>query len=175
MSCFKEEQPLGTVKLWIILMTISVLAVAGIMYAFYMQLQLKQAIDDRLSDNWLIVSGVIALLVLTLADWLVLTGKLQTEVANQRIRYRFPPFIWNWKIIKAEEIQNFEVSNYYAAQEYKGHGYQKSGQVKALSVAGNMGLQLTFYTGKKLLLGTQKPEKLKRAMEQLMKKGADHG
>ncbi|GAA0891058.1 hypothetical protein GCM10009122_07370 [Fulvivirga kasyanovii] len=175
MTCFKEEQPLGTVKLWTILMTISVVTVAGIMYVFYMQLQLKQPVDDRLSDLWLIVSGVMALLVITLVVWLVLAGKLQTEVTKRRIRYRFPPFIWNWKIIKADEIQNFEISNYYAAKELKGHGYQKLGQAKALSVSGNMGLRLTYYTGKKLLLGTQKPEKLKRAMEQLMKKGEDHG
>ncbi|UII30252.1 hypothetical protein LVD17_18320 [Fulvivirga ulvae] len=171
MICFKEEQALGTVKLWIIMMTVSFVSVMGIVYALYMQLHLKQPLENKLSDTLLVILGVITLLVIAAINWLVLSGRLQTELRGHHIRYRFPPFIWRWKTIKLEDIQQFEISEF----KQKRHGYHRSGQRRALSVAGNMALHLTFSSGKKLLLGTQKPKELKKVIEQLMKKETDHG
>ena len=52
--------------------------------------------------------------------------------------------------------------------EYGGWGYRISPRNgKAFNIKGSWGLQLVLSNGDKLLLGTQKPEELKKAIEQL--------
>lgn len=176
MIYFKEEQRLGGISLWTVLLTLSVGLSGGVFYAFYRQLQLGQPLDDKLSDNQLIIIGVSLILLMTLIDWLLLSGKLEVEIRNHTISYRFFPFIWNWKVIKKGEIAEFEVQKYNAMKEHGGHGYrQRPGHGTFLSVKGNMALILTLKKGKKLLLGTQKPKELKHVVEQLMKNETDYG
>lgn len=45
--------------------------------------------------------------------------------------------------------------------------YSFRGKGRAFNVSGNIGLQLEFINGEKLLIGTQNPEKLRNVLEDL--------
>jgi len=59
---------------------------------------------------------------------------------------------------------------YYPISEFGGWGLRggfffNKGKEKAVNVSGDIGIQLIFKNGKKLLIGTQKKEEAKRVLE----------
>ncbi|MBE0650851.1 MAG: hypothetical protein IH595_08410 [Bacteroidales bacterium] len=81
--------------------------------------------------------------------------------------------------VSKEEIGKYEIRKYKAFLEFGGWGYRRSGQKLfskekagiAFTVNGNQGLQLYLTTQAKILIGTQEPEGVKRAMKKLMNEG----
>ncbi|MBL6449535.1 hypothetical protein JMN32_24700 [Fulvivirga sp. 29W222] len=67
MIYYKEEQPFETVKLWIILMTLSLLTVIVIFSSPYRILQASQT-GSTLPDELLIVIATLAFLIVAFAD-----------------------------------------------------------------------------------------------------------
>lgn len=168
MAHFRENQKFNQVWLWVVLLSLSGGVIAGIAYSLYQQLYLGYQLG--VSDNLLILTSVLALLLAAAVNWLILSGKLEVEINSKEIRYRFFPFVWNWKVIKEKEIEKYEVKKYNPIMEYGGWGYRwKPRHGKALSVKGNEALLLTLRNGKTLLLGTQRPDEVKHVMKKLMK------
>lgn len=92
--------------------------------------------------------------------------KLITEVRKDALYVRFFPL--HFKFIKVEynDLETFNPRKYNPIMEYGGWGIRygfKNG--KAYNVSGNMGMQLVFKDGKKLLIGTQQPEKFNTALK----------
>jgi hypothetical protein len=104
----------------------------------------------------------------------VLVGviKLKTRIRKEGIYYRFVPLHFKEKFISPDEIEKFEVRKYKPIPEYGGWGVKSRGKKhgKAVNISGNMGLQLYLKNGKKLLIGTQKPRKIEKAVEDMMRK-----
>ncbi|ELR69231.1 hypothetical protein C900_05302 [Fulvivirga imtechensis AK7] len=171
MAYFKETQKLNQVWLWVLLMAVTTAVVSLLSYLLYMQLYQDEPIGRRsLSDNQLILLCTTVLVIMTIIDWTILSGKLEVEVTSTAVRYRFFPFIPGWKILKRKDIANYEVRKFNLLKDFGGRGYKsKPGSGKAISVKGNKGLQLTLKNGKILLLGTQKPREIKQAMDRLVK------
>lgn len=119
----------------------------------------------------LILTSLIPLALIVL----LFSLRLVTRIREEGIYVRFKPFQWKEKLIPKEDIKSFEVRKYNALLEYGGWGYRtglrKYG--RAYNVAGNMGLQLYLSNGRKLLIGTQKPKEIQKAMENLMSKGEE--
>lgn len=111
---------------------------------------------------------IILLLVLILINFFLIGIKLNYTINNEGIKVRMFPFMFNYKHIKFSELSKIYVRKYNPISDYGGWGYRIGifGKGRALNVKGNMGLQLEFNNGKKLLIGTQKPDELK---EYLMK------
>lgn len=174
MAHFRESQKFNQVWLWVVLLSLSGGVIAGIGYSLYQQLHLGYQLG--LSDNLLILTSVLVLLLVAAVNWLILSGKLEVEINSKEIRYRFFPFVWNWKTINEKEIEKYEVKKYNPIMEYGGWGYRwKPRHGKALSVKGNEGLLLTLRNGKTLLLGTQKPDEANQAMKKLLNKAEYYG
>jgi hypothetical protein len=93
--------------------------------------------------------------------------KLKTRIRNEGIYYRFVPMHFKEKFLAREDIERFEVRKYRPLPEYGGWGIKTRGSKygKAINVSGNQGLQLYLTNGKKLLIGTQKPREIEKAME----------
>ncbi|MFQ5842819.1 MAG: hypothetical protein ACE5I8_10320, partial [Thermodesulfobacteriota bacterium] len=72
--------------------------------------------------------------------------------------------------ITFEEITRCEVRTYNSIREFGGGGnwYRRGG--KAYNVSGNRGVQLELANGKRLLIGSQRPEELAQAIEAKMKR-----
>lgn len=116
-----------------------------------------------------LASLVILLIVLTIVATLILRAKLETQVDKYAIKYRYIPFVNNWKRIEKGDIRHVQVKKYSPIREFGGYGYRvKLNGDKALNVKGDMGLYIEYDKNKKLLLGTQKPEELQRTINRLM-------
>ena len=116
------------------------------------------------------LSGVFIVLLVIL---LFINLKLKTRIDEKGIYYQFYPLHQSFKIIPWDEISKTYIRNYDAISEYGGWGmkfslFKKRG--KAYTTKGNIGLQLEFRDGKKLLIGTQKKEELQRVLNTYQQK-----
>ena len=125
--------------------------------------------DNPMSTPGLIVTGIISLLIVGGIVILFFTARLKTRITNEALYVLFPPFINKWKKYEPKEIKNYEVRAFKAKREYGGYGIKKRRKHGlSYSISGNLGLQLYFMNGKKLLIGTQKKQAIEHAMGKLM-------
>jgi hypothetical protein len=102
------------------------------------------------------------LLVAGLFAWL----RLDTRLDAQGLTYRMRPL--GWTRLDWSQIRTAQVRTYSPLGEYGGWGIRGLfAQNRALNVAGSQGLQLELTDGRRLLLGTQRPEELQQALAQL--------
>ena len=148
---------------WIYLVIL--ISVASWFYALVSVLNEPQPED---SDGILtvIIAGVVPLLLVAMLFAL----RLETRIRDEGLYVRFKPIQFKEKHIKLEDVNSFEVRKYRPLAEYGGWGIRSGGKKygKAYNVSGNMGLQLYLKNGKKLLIGTQKPREIEKAMKSLM-------
>lgn len=91
--------------------------------------------------------------------------KLETEIDERGIHYRFLPFQFSKKTIHWHEMDECYVRTYKPIAEYGGWGYRTSfGSGKAFNVKGNKGIQINLSSGKKVLIGTQKQEQAEKVI-----------
>lgn len=97
--------------------------------------------------------------------------KLETEVRSDGLYIRFIPFHIRYKRFAADEIDECYARRYKPIREYGGWGIRcgLSGRGRAYNVSGNKGVQLVFKDGRKLLIGSQKAERLQQAIRSIMK------
>lgn len=90
--------------------------------------------------------------------------RMTTEVRTDGVYVRFAPFHRKFRRFGFDELASFEVRSYRPLREYGGWGLRGFGRNRALNVSGNRGLQLVFEDGRRVLIGSQQPEKLAAAM-----------
>ena len=122
------------------------------------------------TDSESAIAVILAGLIMAGLTFLLFKVKLETGIRKEGIYYRFFPFHFRKKLISKAEIRSFEVRQYKPITEYGGWGIRPGirGRGRAYNVSGNMGLQLYLTNGKKLLIGTQKPSEIGKAMEAMM-------
>lgn len=156
---FEEVQSFVGTRIWYIVIGISLLIIVVRTIATTM---LSISLDDGLVGVTLSViamGGIVAFLA---------TSRLYVIIDEHAIYYRFPPFIISEKQINKSDIQEMQVRKYKPIREYGGYGYRfryRTG--RAMNVSGNMGLQLRLKNGKKLLIGTQKPDSMQTVVRRL--------
>ncbi len=150
---FQEKQRFSQWWLWALLCVICFF----IFKPVYKAISLNQNLS---SDQWvgMIIIGLIVLLLLVIS--------LEIKIDTNGIYVKFFPFVPRYKFFARNEIQNAFVRKYSPLREYGGWGYRIGGGGVAYNVKGNKGLQLKFKNGKSLLIGTQKPEELQRALDE---------
>jgi len=98
--------------------------------------------------------------------------RMETEIDDTGIRYRFVFFGNKPKEILWQDVAAAYVRRYNPIMEYGGWGLRysfKNG--KAINVSGDKGLQLVTKANKKILIGTNKKDELMAFMDELYKKG----
>ncbi len=95
--------------------------------------------------------------------------RMESEITRSEIRYKFFPFSPKWKSIPLSTISNVEIRTYRVFKEFGGRGKRSKKGQRAITFAGNQGLQIHFKSKNDtpLLLGTLKPEALKEVIDQL--------
>lgn len=91
--------------------------------------------------------------------------KLVTDIRNDGLCVRFFPLQFHSYKISYEEIKTYEIRTYSALKEYGGYGIRHGKNGKAYNISGNKGVQFELLDGKRLLVGTQKPEELIQALD----------
>jgi hypothetical protein len=167
MRVFKEEQRL-TQTWFIIIVVISAIGpLAFGVYGIIKQIILKQPFGDKpMSDLGLIVF-TISMLLLSI---FIFSFKLTTRIDEKGIHYQFFPIHFSLKTITWSELKVAKVRNYYPISEYGGWGlrggfFLNKSKGKAINVSGDIGIQLKYINGKKLLIGTQKQAEAKSVLE----------
>lgn len=101
----------------------------------------------------------------------VFASRLNTEITEDAISFRFRPFYRSGKVIHRDEIASFKVGTYNPILEYGGWGIRQGWQKKkvAYNVSGKEGLTLTLKNGKSILIGTRRVQAITAAMEKMMR------
>ena len=81
---------------------------------------------------------------------------------------RFSPFHRREKALGPSHLLRWHAREYRALREYGGWGIRYGAAGKAYNVSGNRGVQLEYSDGQRLLIGSQRPEELCRAIDLLM-------
>ncbi len=159
---FSEKQRFKQWWFWLILLGVNGLFLFGVIQ----QVILGHPFGDKPIGN----TGILIAFGGTLALSLMLFfTKLETQLTQEGIAVRLFPFHLKFKRFNWSDLEKAYVRQYSPIVDYGGWGlrYSLSGKGKAHNISGNMGLQLQFKNGKKLLIGTRKPEELKEVLDQL--------
>ena len=174
---FKEEQRYKQPWMWLILIPSFVAVIIIFGYGFNKQLFQGEPWGDKpMSDEGLLVVGIFLFLMMTGLTVLFYKMKLITEVREDGLYFRYPPLMMKFRIIKPDIIEKYEIRKYKPIREYGGWGIKTHGhKIKrnkfgtAYNVSGKLGLQLHLMDGKKILIGTQRGEALRHAMDKMMR------
>jgi len=163
-SSFIETQRFRQVWIWIILIGIT----ASFGWGVVQQLILGKPWGDRPAPDILLVILFLLMAVMLLFFYCI---KLETEINETGIYYRFFPFQISPQKIEWSAINSATVIKYHPLREYGGWGIRYSfGNKKAYSISGNQGLQLELKSGQRLLIGTQQPAAISLLLQQLFDK-----
>lgn len=101
--------------------------------------------------------------------------RLNILVKNDGLYYCFPPIKRSFSLILFADIQKYEIRQYDAVKEYMGWGIRcgTNDNDRAYTMSGNKGIQFMLKNGERILVGTQKPEKLLKLLDTLMVNSAN--
>ena len=169
---FHEEQRVTQRWLWIVIYATAALLVGVFVIGMYTQLVVGRPFGDNpISDTALWWAGSFMILLGAFLPWLVRQITLITEIRVDGLYVRHRPFHLSHRKFEFENIASCEARDYSGLREYGGWGIRWSSRGMCYTLSGTRGVQLTFKTGKRLLIGSRKAEELasavKRAMEGL--------
>ncbi len=159
---FREEQRF---PLWLRLSLVFSMVFVVVLSGF----ALRDAVSKQGTDELLpiILLTVVSMIILPMAvAVLFLIMKLETEVRSDGLYVRFFPIHLRYKKFTAEDLGEYYARTYRPILEYGGWGirYSLSKRGKAYNVSGNKSVQLVLKNGKRLLIGSQKPDELAEAI-----------
>jgi len=135
---------------------------------FYLFILIFNLIDQIKNNGDL--SSLFMIFILIITEAFFMTINLKTQIYKDHINISFFPFFKN-KLINFSELDKYYVRKYNPIAEYGGWGFRLGifGKGRAYNIRGNMGLQLEFKNGKKLLIGTQSPKELEEVLNMINK------
>jgi len=155
---FKETQKFNLRWKWLLFM---------VLYAL-MSWALLQQFSEEKYDIIGIVSLVFSICMLAFFNVLILLMKLEVEINNESVNFRFKPFHIKPRTIEIKDIDKIYIREFKPYLEYGGHGIQRKFKYgKSFTVSGKNGLQLVLRNGEKILIGTQKPKELNKILEKI--------
>lgn len=160
---FREVQQFRQIWIWLLIFPLAVL----FWYGFFHQIVLgipfgtKPAPDLLLFFFWLLFGTALP----AFFYWL----RMITEVHSDGLHVRFFPvrFSVSWP-----ELRQYEACIYNPILDYGGWGIRFGFKGKAYNVSGDRGVQLELINGKRVLIGSQKPDALVVAIDSVFKNSA---
>jgi hypothetical protein len=110
---------------------------------------------------------LITLLVILFVLNLILPSNLATQIRSDGIYVRFPPFQPSFVKFYWSAISEVYIRNYDALKEYYGWGVKISPNGTGYIVAGDIGIQIIFKNGNKVLITTQKPDEVNEVLRRI--------
>lgn len=159
---FSEHQYFRQIWLWALIVGVNGLIIFGVVSQVFFG-ETFGANPASSIELILVTSGALLLTVL------FAFVRLDTAIEKDGVYYRFFPFQWHYKQISWDRISKSFVRQYNPITEYGGWGFRIGlfGKGRAFNVSGNKGLQLIYDNGKKILLGTKRPQEIVQVLKQL--------
>ena len=155
---FREAQFFRQIWIWIIVLAVSMstyyVAVQQVVFGIPMG-------NNPAPDNVLLVLGVVFGVIFPLFFY---TMNLTTEVRGDGVYIRFFPFHRDFRRIPFKKIKKYSMRTYKPLREYGGWGIRRGSKGKAYNVSGNQGVQFVLRNGGKILIGSQNPAELLKAI-----------
>ena len=170
---FKEEQRFTQAWLWLVIVVALSGALLPVAAGLYVELiQGKPYGENPSSTQTLLIMFFLMASISTGIIILFWKMRLITEVRQDGIYLRFPPFLLKERKFHGDAITEYYIRQYKPIREYGGWGirYGLGGYGRAYNVKGNTGMQLVFKNNKRMLIGTQRSEAFLRAVNRMMKK-----
>lgn len=118
------------------------------------------------------ISGVLVTAFVISALAIVVTNtKMVTQIREDGIYVRFPPFQPSFQKFLWKDIRQVYIRRYNATSEYMGWGIKTGPMGKGYMVAGDMGIQIVLKNNYKILIGTQQSEKVDTILKALKQNG----
>lgn len=155
-STFHEVQKFNQVLIGLVSIPIALFLV----YALYKQLYLGEPFGSNPASDLGLV--MIALLMFSLIPFFW-GMKLETGINNEMIKIRFFPFVNKtiiWNDVKSAEVHKYGFVGGWGIRLGTKYG-------TVYNISGNIGLALELKSGKKILIGTQKEEELRKVISQI--------
>jgi predicted neutral ceramidase superfamily lipid hydrolase len=159
---FSEVQRFKQWWLWVILFGINFLFIYGVVN--------QVILGNKFGDNPMSNSGLLIFFACSLAiSILFVFLRLETVISPDGIFVRFYPVILKYRFYSWTTVKKAYIRQYRPLMEYGGWGvrYSLTGKGRAFNVSGNIGLQLEFINGEKVLIGTQVSDKMRDVLEQI--------
>lgn len=158
---FREVQKMD--QLWVRL--VIGIPVAFSWYGAYIQLFLGKPFGNNPAADWIIL--VLLLVFGIIFPLFFYSFKMVTEVRKEGLYIRFYPFHFSFRTFPIETIRSYEIITYNPILDYGGWGIRYGLRGKAYNAKGNKGVLFEFSERnkvKKLMVGSQTPEKLSEAI-----------
>ncbi len=157
---FEEKQGFRQVWLWVMVLGVASLFWAGFAY------QLSQ-VNSRGGHVVEVASAFILVLLLGLGlPVFFFLMSLTTVVEPGVLKVWFWPFHLKPRIIYLHLVRDYDKVTYNPILEYGGWGIRWTPNGKAYNMSGNKGVKLYFYHQKPILIGSQHPKQLLKAIAQ---------
>lgn len=154
---FREVQRFRQWWIWLLVLGLAALN----WYGFIQQIILGQSFGTKPGPDWMI--GLLWLLFGIGFPWFFLRLRLIVEVCEDCVYIRYVPL--GTCQIPFTEIERFQVRTYRPIAEYGGWGLKGWSRRRiAYSISGNRGVELELDDGRKIMIGSQKPEHLAQAI-----------
>jgi hypothetical protein len=126
--------------------------------------------DKPLTDG-----GLLALFAFVLATWglgmaVLISFRLDVRIDDSGVHYRVVPIKIKWQTASREQIAKYSVEKKFRLLQSGGFGYHRNRftRTRSVRIRGGHHLSLLLKNGNKLLLGTQNPDELDKAMKKLI-------
>ncbi len=163
-ALYRETQSFRQWWMWALVLIIAAMS----LYGAVQQLILGRPFGNNPApDGWMIVIAIVVGIGLPLFMYM---NKLTTEIRNDGLYIRFFPLQLSFIKITPQEIKRFEACTYSPLGDYGGWGIRFGNKGKAYNVSGNRGVQLELTNGKRLLIGSQRPEELVQTLTSITRK-----
>ena len=163
---FREVQTFGSTLRWLLVV---LMAISFAVFA----IALLETLTNPETTNKLAPTllSIISMAIPIAATILFYILKLETEVRTDGLYVRFYPMHIRFRKFTGQDLAEHYSRTYKPIREYGGWGIKCSftGKGKAYNVSGNKGVQLVLTNGKKLLIGSQRPDELAAAIDKMLK------
>jgi len=166
MNFFKEKQWFN--QWWMLLIHVGLFVLLG--YMLFKWFVMNEAVDKVAADDR--NGQLIVVLSILISSAIILIFRLTTVIDENGVHIRFFPFHRSTKHFSWYDIDKCYTRKYSPISEFGGWGLRivPGGKDKAYNIKGNQGIQIELKNGKRILIGTQKPEQAEKIIKKYFKK-----
>jgi hypothetical protein len=159
---FREVQRFGQLWLLLLLAGLGIVIPASILVAIH----LEKGEVSRGDMVGILLTTVFTLLIIGLVFFVL---HMTTEVRRSGLYLAYFPFR-RLREIPLEGMTRQRAVEYRPIRDYGGYGIKGSKGKRAYNVSGNRGVRIDFEDDRHILIGSQEPERLSRAIDKMLRR-----
>ncbi|MBZ0254456.1 hypothetical protein K8I31_00235 [bacterium] len=161
---FHEEQSFRQIWFWLIIACAMLAGPIAVLVEFFSLL--GKEVDPAKWSELYWNAGILIVLDGAVLFW-ILSMKLITTVTESGLILFYRGLYWKDIPISLDDVDSIGAVEYSPLFRYGGYGIRYVVNGKAYNVSGNQGVRINYKNGKHILIGSQEPKKLLKALQQI--------